>query len=34
MKRYFKKMLRKCFVKVEPNAALAWDLDFKGDCDD
>lgn len=25
-----KKRLRKSYVKVEANAALAWELDFKG----
>ena len=26
-----KKFIRRCWVRVEPNAALAWDLDFKKD---
>ena len=30
MKQYYIKKLRKAFIKVEADASLAWDLDFKG----
>jgi hypothetical protein len=30
MKLFFKRLgIRRAYVKVEPNAALAWELDYK-----